>query len=86
MACHKEPPFTAEQVAWMDQRIAAAFESRDRRNRLTPAQIYRNLGVTPPSPAESAALTAELRASAGLPPVAGSASGHAAPQAGEQTQ
>jgi hypothetical protein len=24
MACHKEPPFTAEQVAWIDQRIAGA--------------------------------------------------------------
>lgn len=24
MACHREPPFTAEQVAWIDQRIADA--------------------------------------------------------------
>lgn len=24
MACHKEPPFTAERVAWIDQRIAEA--------------------------------------------------------------
>ena len=29
MACHKEPPFTAEQVAWIDQRIAAVDVQRD---------------------------------------------------------
>lgn len=31
MACHKEPPFTAEQVEWIDQRIAEARQKQARR-------------------------------------------------------